>query len=319
MSIRLWVLAGAGVVLVAAAVVAALLLFAGPGEDAARKNGEADSGQQAVGKPVLVGAGDIAKCSTEGDEATAALLDDIEGTVFTTGDNAYAKGTEGQFENCYDSSWGRHKSRTMPSLGNHEYRIADAGGYYDYFSGHEGESGEGYYSYDLGGWHVVVLNANCEDVAGGCGAGSAQEQWLREDLAENPSDCTAAYFHQPRFSSGEHGNIESVAPFWEALYDAGVEVVLNGHDHDYERFAPQDPSGQADPAHGIRQFVVGTGGGGLDPFEEVQPNSEVRIAQTYGVLKLTLHPSSYDWQFVPVEGSTQSDSGSGQCHGAPPA
>lgn len=316
MSIRFLVMVGAGVALVATTVLVALLLFTEPGEGPAQRDGE-ETVPPGGGDPVLVGAGDIAKCSTTGDEATANLLDGIGGTVFTLGDNAYAKGTEGQYDHCYDPSWGRHKARTKPSIGNHEYETADASGYYDYFSDYAGESGEGYYSYDVGEWHVVVLNINCEDVEGGCATGSPQERWLTEDLADNPSDCTVAYFHQPLFSSGEHGNNEDVRPLWETLYGAGADVVLSAHDHLYERFAPQDPSGQADPERGIRQFIVGTGGGGLDPFEDVQPNSEVRIAQTHGVLKLALHEKSYDWRFIPVAGSSESDSGSGQCHGAP--
>ena len=247
--------------------------------------------------PVLVGAGDIATCPNTGDEDTAALLEDIEGTVFTTGDNAYPDGTDADFENCYEPSWGRHKPRTYPSPGNHEYHTPGASSYFDYFGVAAGDPGEGYYSYNQGAWYVVVLNSNIA-----VEPGSAQHEWLRADLASNTATCTLAYWHHPLFSSGHHGNQTKMKPIWEALYAADVDVVVNGHDHDYERFALQDPSGEADPARGIREFVVGTGGGGLRPFETNQLNSEVRRADTHGILKLTLNPTSYDWEFVPVGG-----------------
>jgi hypothetical protein len=200
-------------------------------------------------------------------------------------------------------------------VGDGEYETAGASGYFNYFGEAAGDPQEGYYSYDLGSWHVIVLNSNCSEV-GGCGAGSAQERWLRSDLEANPSACTAAHFHHPRFSSSEHGSSSAVAPFWEALYEAGADVVLSGHAHNYERFAPQTPSGQADPAQGIRQFVVGTGGRSLISFGAVQANSKVRIADTYGVIKLTLHPEGYEWQFVTAPGGMEADSGSASCHGA---
>jgi hypothetical protein len=274
------------------------------------------AGGQAAGldDPVMVGAGDIASCSSSGDEATANLLDGIGGTVAVFGDNVYESGTIAEYRNCYGPSWGRHKARTKPSAGNHEYYTAGASGYFEYFGTAAGDPEEGYYSYDLGSWHVVVLNSNCADV-GGCGAGSTQERWLRADLANNSSACTAAYFHHPRFSSSRIGNNSAMMPFWEALYDAGAEVVLVGHAHHYERFAPQTPGGQADPAEGIRQFVVGTGGKSLNSFGTVKANSQVRLSNANGVIKLTLHPASYDWQFVTAPGGTVADSGSTNCHG----
>jgi hypothetical protein len=274
------------------------------------------AGGQAAGldNPVLVGAGDIASCSSNGDEATANLLDGIGGTVAVFGDNVYESGTIAEYRNCYGPSWGRHKARTKPSAGNHEYYTAGASGYFEYFGTAAGDPEEGYYSYDLGSWHVVVLNSNCADV-GGCGAGSTQERWLRADLANNSSACTAAYFHHPRFSSSRIGNNSAMMPFWEALYDAGAEVVLVGHAHHYERFAPQTPGGQADPAEGIRQFVVGTGGKSLNSFGTVKANSQMRLSNANGVIKLTLHPASYDWQFVTAPGGTVADSGSTNCHG----
>lgn len=262
--------------------------------------------------PVLVGAGDIADCDTQDDEATAALLAAIPGTVFTTGDNVYDYGTDEEFANCYQPSWGMVKGRTFPSVGNHEYRTAGAGPYFAYFGAAAGKSGEGYYSYNLGAWHIIVLNSNCVEI-GGCQAGSPQEQWLRQDLAANPTLCTLAYWHHPRFNSGNHGNHPAMEDFWQALYDYGAEVVLNGHAHSYERFAPQDPNGVADPMNGVLEFVVGTGGKNHTPLGEIQPNSEVANADTFGVLKLILHPTSFEWEFIPVAGKTFTDSGNRSC------
>ena len=267
------------------------------------------------GDPVLVGAGDIASCNSTGDEATAKLLDSIPGTIFLAGDDAYDSGTAEEFADCYTSSWGRFKDRTRPAVGNHEYITHKAQPYFDYFGNAAGDRSKGYYSYDLGKWHIVVINSNCSQV-GGCAAGSPQEQWLRDDLRAHPADCTLAYWHHPRFSSGEHGNTVAMQPIWQALYDSGAELVINGHDHDYERFAPQDPTGVADPARGIREFVVGTGGKNYYPLSAPVANSEVRNAFTFGVIKLTLHPTSYDWEFIPEAGKTFSDAGHGVCHSA---
>ena len=263
--------------------------------------------------PVLIGAGDIADCAGSGDEATAKLLGDISGTIYTTGDNAYESGTPSEFSNCYDPTWGRYKARTRPSVGNHEYYTADASGYFNYFGSSAGDPKKGYYSYDLGEWHIVSLNAMCENV-GGCGATSPMVSWLKQDLAAHPKPCTLAYWHHPLFSSGYHGSDPKMKPSWDALYAANAEVVLNGHDHDYERFAPQSPSGAADSARGIREFVVGTGGRELRPFGTIRAHSEVHNADTFGVLKLTLHPNGYEWKFVPVEGKTFTDSGTSRCH-----
>jgi hypothetical protein len=257
---------------------------------------------------VLVGAGDIASCEEEGDEATAALLDGLEGTVFTLGDNAYPDGTAQDFARCYAPSWGRHRQRTRPTPGNHEYHSAKAGPYFDYFGTAAGEPGKGYYSYELGAWHVVVLNSELE-----LGAGSAQEQWLRADLKASTKQCTLAYWHRPLFSSGPERDTTDVKPLWDALYEEGAEVVLGGHDHLYERFAPQTPEGMADPQRGIRQFVVGTGGRVLYPFGTPLANSERRDASTFGVLKLTLEDGAYAWEFLPVGGGV-TDQGRGTCH-----
>jgi hypothetical protein len=272
--------------------------------------------------PVLVGAGDITKCSRTQDESTAQLLDGIAGTVVTLGDNAYPDGTLTQFNDCYGSTWGRHKARTKPSPGNHDYHTSGAAGYYTYFGTAASPLDsnctshcKGYYSYDLGDWHIIALNSEVAH-----GVGSVQEQWLRADLTAHQNVCTLAYWHKPRFSSGQHGNNSSVQSLWQALYDYGADVVLNGHDHTYERFAPQNPSGQADPTGGIREFVVGTGGAGLYSFTTIRSNSRVRNNATWGVLKLTLHPTSYDWEFVPVAGQTFTDRGSANCvsAGRPP-
>ena len=237
---------------IVAALVVALLVVALLGVGRLAVGQEAD--------PVFVGAGDIASCASSGDEATANLLDGIPGTVYTLGDNVYDSGTDAEFADCYNSSWGRHKARTRPIVGNHEYRTPGASGYFKYFGAAAGESSKGYYSYDLGAWHIVALNSMCQNV-GGCGATSPMVTWLKGDLATNPSSCTLAYWHHPVFSSGaEHGNNPKMIPSWDALYAAGADVVLSGHDHDYERFAPQTSSGVADPDRGIREFVVGTGG-----------------------------------------------------------
>jgi Big-like domain-containing protein/calcineurin-like phosphoesterase family protein len=262
------------------------------------------------GSAVLLAAGDIASCSSSGDEATATLLDGLAGTVATLGDNAYEDGTTVEFSNCYNPTWGRHKARTRPSPGNHDYHTSGAAGYYGYFGASAGPSGRGYYSYDLGDWHIISLNSNVS-----MSAGSAQEQWLRADLAANPKACTLAYWHHPRFSSGtNHGNFSGAQPIWQALYDLNADVVLSGHEHNYERFAPQTPTGAADAARGIREFVVGTGGASHYSGHSAIPNSQVFNGATFGVLKLALGATSYTWQFVPVAGQSFSDSGSAPCH-----
>jgi hypothetical protein len=275
----------------------------------------ASSPPPSASSPVLVGAGDIANGQNQNDEATAKLLDGISGTVFTAGDNAYESGTLTEFNNYYGPTWGRHKARTKPSVGNHEYVTSGASGYFDYFGAAAGARDKGYYSYDLGEWHIISLNSMCEKV-GGCGATSPMVTWLKNDLAANASHkCTLAYFHHPLFSSGSvHGNDPKMRPSWDALYAANADVVVSGHEHNYERFAPQRPDGVADSARGIREFVVGTGGRALYSFGTIKANSQVRNATTHGVLKLTLNPTSYNWQFVPVAGKTFTDSGTTSCH-----
>ncbi|MEZ0239823.1 MAG: metallophosphoesterase [Chloroflexota bacterium] len=264
------------------------------------------------GGVVLVGAGDIASCSSSGDEATANLLDGIAGTVFTAGDNVYDSGTATEYANCYNPTWGRHLARTKPVPGNHEYNTPGATGYYGYFGAAAGDSLKGYYAYNLGAWRIYALNSNCSAV-GGCGAGSTEEQWLRADLAANPHACVLAYWHHPRFSSGEHGSDATYQPFWQALYDFGAEIVVSGHDHDYERFAPQTPTGAAAP-NGIVEIIAGTGGRSHYTFSTIRANSLVRNGTTYGVLKLDLSSTGYSFNFVPVAGQTFTDTGSGTCH-----
>ncbi len=228
------------------------------------------------GDPVLVGAGDIASCQLDDDEATARLLDGIAGTVFTAGDNAYENGTAAEFADCYGPTWGRHRARTRPAAGNHDYETPGAAGYKAYFgAAATNEDGRTWYSYELGTWHIVVLDSDCGQV-GGCDAASEQGRWLAADLAASSATCTLAIWHHPRFSSGEHGNDTDVAPFWQALYKAGADVIVNGHDHDYERFAPQDPDGAPDRRLGIREFVVGTGGAALRGFATSAANAQLR-------------------------------------------
>ena len=265
-----------------------------------------------VSDPVIVGAGDIAVCDATGDDATAQLLDNIDGIVFTLGDNVYPNGSAKQFKECYEPTWGRHKARTYPIPGNHDYNTGGAEAYYEYFGARAGEPGKGYYSFDVGAWHIVALNSEIET-----GENSAQVQWLRDDLAQHPAQCTLALFHRPLFSSGPHGRDgsgEKTRALWNVLYENNADVILNGHDHAYERFAPQNPQGERDDARGIRQFVVGTGGAVPYVFRDIQPNSEKRIAAMFGVLKLTLHARSYAWQFIPITRGLFGDSGTGECH-----
>ncbi len=244
--------------------------------------------------------------------------------VLALGDNQYYCGGYNAFLQSYDKSWGRVKSITYPAVGNHEYLTsggtdcnsanAGANGHFTYFGAAAGLPGQGYYSFDIGAWHLVMLNSSCSQ-AGGCGATSPQGKWLRADLAAHTNICTLAFWHIPLFSSGGRASSNSKS-FWDALYTADADVVLAGHDHIYERFAPQTPSGAADPVRGIREFVVGTGGSNWTSIASVKPNSEVRNDRSFGILRLTLHPTSYDWQFVPAAGSTFTDSGTTQCHGA---
>ncbi len=283
------------------------------------------------GDPVVAAAGDIAcdpNSPNRRDKVLGTCLDretsdllltrELE-AVLTLGDHQYERNTLAAFRSTYDKTWGRVKGITRPVAGNHEYETPDAAGYFDYFNGpgrrdgRAGRRGEGWYSFDVGKWHLVALNSICDEV-GGCGPGSPQLAWLQADLAAHPARCTLAYWHHPRHSSGVPGSNTRTDAFWRVLYDAGAELVLGGHSHDYERFAPQTPDAARDDVRGIREFVVGTGGKNNYPFGTIAANSEVRDAVTSGVLMLTLRPDGYDWQFEPVPGGTLRDAGSGACH-----
>ena len=284
--------------------------------------------------PVIAAAGDIACAPSSqyynGGNGTSTkcrqkytsnlLVNAGLSAVLPLGDAQYEKGTLSGFTQSYGPTWGRVKPITFPALGNHEYLTTGAAGYFDYFngvgsfSGPAGDRDKGYYSFDVGAWHLIALNSgdHCSPVP--CGAGSPQETWLKADLAAHPAACTLAYWHHPRFNSGHDSNATFMQTLFQDLYDANADVVLNGHDHDYERFAPQNPSGKLDKSRGIRQFVVGTGGAFFTATGAAKPNSQVRNASTYGVLKLTLHPTSYDWKFVAEAGKKFKDSGTDRCH-----
>jgi hypothetical protein len=258
----------------------------------------------------LEAVGDIAGCETNGDELVAAMLDTLPGSIASLGDNVYLQGTLSQYQACFQPSWGRHKARIHPSPGNHDYADGGLAGYFAYFGDAAGPAGRGYYSYDYGSWHLISLNS--EDATS---AGSAQEAWLRADLAAHPVRCTLAYFHRPRFTSGDHLPDVRMQPLWQALYDADADLVVNGHEHDYERFAPQTPDGRADPVRGLRELVAGTGGFSAEntfPGNQIA-NSEFRRGGVLGVLRLTLADGGYDWKFQSTEGAII-DSGSGSCH-----
>ena len=262
---------------------------------------------------VLLAAGDIAD-NTFRSELTSQLLDRSSGQVMTLGDNVYPDATASDFTNYFDPTWGRQMWRTLGAIGNHEYNAdPTAAPYWNYFGAAAGPTGRGYYSYDLAGWHVVVLNSNCTYV-GGCSPTSPQGQWLNNDLNASTAQCTLAVWHHPLFTSGnEEGTDASMHDMWSMLMDHHADVVLNGHDHAYERFAPQDANGVASP-NGMREFIVGTGGAPLYPTLTTAPNSQVRFNDTRGILRLELNGTGYTWNFVPVDGGKHSDSGSDTCH-----
>jgi hypothetical protein len=260
---------------------------------------------------VLVGAGDIASCRFDKAEATAKLLDKIPGTVFTVGDNVYRRGSYQEFIECYGLSWGRHRWRTRPAPGNHEYKSPQAEPYFKYFGVNAGPRGRGFYSYELSGWHILSLNSNSKAESWG----KEQENWLRQELAANRSACKLAYWHHPLISSGRrHGNHPHMRPMAEILFDHSVDLLVSGHDHIYERFEPIDADGKAH-ARGLRQFVVGTGGAEHYRIGALKPHSAVRDASSHGVIKFTLHENSYDWEFVAAAGNSFRDRGSAACHG----
>ena len=268
-------------------------------------NGDPDPGA-VVG--TLAGAGDIALCGSgsAGAISTARLLDQMPGTVFTAGDNAYGSGTAKEFQNCYGPTWGRHRARTRPSPGNHDYESGGSA-YFDYFGSNAGPPGLGYYSYSIGSWRVLSLNSEAPS-----DPGSPQGEWLRNELATDRSACTLAYWHRPLFSSGKIGDNVDMRELWRTLYAANVDVVINGHDHLYERFAPQDPDGRPDSVRGIREFIVGTGGAPLSGIANPHTNTQA-TATVWGVVMITLYEHGYGWRFVSSTDDFE-DSGTGGCH-----
>jgi hypothetical protein len=309
------------------ALLAVLGACGGPGASRRQPASAPDATAAAAPAPAaaprsatLAAAGDIA-CqpgdATTGSAchqaATAGLLGQLRPTaVAALGDVQYETGALDDFRRAYASTWGRLGGRVHPAPGNHEYGTPGASGYFDYFGAAAGPRSAGYYAYDVGPWRVISLNSNCDSVS--CARGSRQQRWLARELVAHRRRCVLAYWHHPRFSSGLHGDDAAVAPLWRTLYDAGADVVLSGHDHDYERFAPQDPSGRADTRRGIREFVVGTGGRNHYPLLVPHRTSQRRNGATFGVLLLTLRSQGYDWRFVPEPGASFSDRGSGSCH-----
>jgi hypothetical protein len=298
------------------ALVIVVAVVAGAAAGFAFMSGGDDGTEMGSPAQVLLAAGDIAECDERGDEATARILSEFpNATIAPLGDLAYQEGTRAQFEECYEPSWGKFRERTRPATGNHDHSTTNAQGYWGYFGSRGGPYDKYYYSYDLGAWHVVVLNSDCWRIEG-CELGDPQIQWLRDDLNQSPALCTLAYWHRPPFSSGRYGDARDtgrVRPLWQAAYEEGVDLVLTAHEHSYERFAPMNAEGERDDG-GMRLIVAGTGGGNLREFaNDPLPTTEERNDNTWGVLKLTLRPTEYDWEFLPVQGRTFTDSGSGSC------
>jgi 3',5'-cyclic AMP phosphodiesterase CpdA len=257
----------------------------------------------------LVAAGDIAGCWWRWDDATGRLLDPVDGTVLALGDLAYQNGDPAQYRACYGPNWGRHRSRTRPVIGNHDARTARGAGYYGYFGAAAGPPGKGWYSWEREGWHLVALNSELGDPA----LDAEQLRWLDADLRAHPTRCALAYMHRPAYSSGQHGSSARMQQVLRVLYRHGVDVILSGHDHDYERFSPQDTLGRPDPARGIVQFVVGTGGAPLYRPGVPLPNSRTFNSRVHGVLALRLRADGYDWEFVPIRRGVFEDRGTERC------
>jgi hypothetical protein len=279
------------------------------------------------GASVLIGTGDIGCDNNIGAVTTAKLIDSVlradsaakvHDEAFTLGDNAYPNGTERDFARCFAVTWGDSTRLIMknirPAVGNHEHLSGAASPYYDYFGSRAGPTKKGYYSYNVGAWHAIVLNSEIMvNVGFGDAERQAQLDWLEHDLKSNTQLCTVAYWHHPRFSSGWHGSDRRVAPFWQRLYIGGADVILNGHDHDYERFLPQTPEGTVDSTNGIVEIITGTGGGVLRGFRAAVPHSAYQVQGHYGVLKLTLGAAAYRYAFLGVDGTVW-DRGGGACH-----
>ena len=266
------------------------------------------SAQSKQPDPVVLIAGDVAQCDSPGTQLTSHLIKALPYPVLAAGDLAYPNGTPEEFSRCYAPTWGIFKDRTFPVPGNHDYRTAGAAGYFGYFGDRAGDPAKGYYSFNLGQWHIVMLNSNRE-----LEPGAHQLKWLAADLHQNTQQCVLAIWHHPRFSSGKHGNDARTQALWETLYQHGVSVHVSAHDHDYERFLPMNAAGERDEAGGIRAFVAGTGGAKLYTLKERHPLSQVWQGENWGVLKLTLRPQGYDWEFLPVAGGSFQDAGSAQC------
>ncbi|HEY7189249.1 MAG TPA: metallophosphoesterase [Vicinamibacterales bacterium] len=266
------------------------------------------SGPGPIGETtVLLAAGDIGMCGSIGAAQTGEMLGSLSGTILAVGDMAYLHGTADDFTNCYDPVWGPHKARTKPTPGNHEYETAAAQPYFDYFGPLAGPAGLGYYSFKAGDWLVLSINSNIP-----VGNGTAQIQWIRSELTANTSHCALAFFHHPLYSSGPNGDNARLAGLWQLLYDMGVDVIVNGHEHLYERYGPMTPDGQRNDVKGIRQFIVGTGGAGLYTISRLHPVSEVQVI-SHGLLKLTLSSQGYQWEFLQVSG-VRGDYGQDVCH-----
>ena len=319
-------MSGRGVFLLAAAAAAVAALSCGGGSDPTPlPSPQIVATAEPPRLPTIAATGDIVCAPGSKDpcrhlETLAVVESLVPDLVLPLGDNQYETGSENEYAEAYNLSWGRLRVNSRPVPGNHEYQDDfTAKGYFDFFNGAgaltgiAGERGKGYYSYNFAEWHFVALNSNCAHIRG-CGVNSPQERWLRDDLQANRRPCTLAYAHHPRFSSGINGSAENLAPLWQALYEYGVDIYLAGHDHHYERFAPQRPDGVSDPEHGVREFVVGTGGRSITPFRTILPNSEVQDTTSFGVLALRLGPTSYQWKYLAAAGMPLADSGAGTCH-----
>jgi hypothetical protein len=294
-------------------------LLTGCGWTSSQTTGNTAQPVSAAPTMTLYAAGDIAECrlrevsdtmaSRTAERIATELATDSTARVLTLGDNAYPNGSADDYAKCYDPTWGRFKARTLPSPGNHEYHTPSATGYFDYFGALAGPQRRGYYSADIGAWHVISLNSNLNGAAQ-----QAQLDWLKSDLAARPAGCALAFWHHPVFSSGGHGNNAVMREAWRLLAAAGTDLVLSGHDHDYERFAPQDIDGNVDPQHGMRQFVIGSGGAQLTPLLIRRANSDTADNTSYGILKLTLNKTGYVWDFLPVANGSYTDHGTATCH-----
>lgn len=316
---RLWVMVVLATLLAGCSASPETALQTTTGQTGRPSSGPTDAGpgtSQNVppGSPaILVGAGRVGRCGPVNHQ-TAALVDEIDGIVFTLGDNAYGEGTAEQFAECYEPAWGRFRQRTRPVPGNHEYRTRGAAPYFEYFGPNAGTPGEGWYAYEAGGWRIYALNSACAQI-GGCEPNSAQYGWLSRELAEHPQACVMAYWHNPLWASGYYEGSDNMVAIFELLYDANAELVLTGHDHVYERLVPVDPRGRPDPDRGIRHINVGTGSSALHPFRGPPLDiTEARDNTTHGVLKLELDEGAYRWEFLPVDPDGFSDNGSDGCH-----